>query len=358
MTTAGQSTRLESLGTVGRSAPGRLLLLYTGGTIGMTEDEDGRLVPLDLSQLVSHLPIIDRLPVSVTLTAFADPIDSAALRPQHWLDIADAIVEHAPGHAGVVVLHGTDTMAYTAAALSFLLEGLDIPIVLTGAQRPITAIRSDGRENLVTAAAIALAQFDGTAAVPEVTIFFDDVLLRGNRTSKVHADSYRGFASPNLSPLATAGVTIEYDLGAIRPAGFPPLRRSGGLCTDVATLRLHPAIDEVDLTSVVSRPSLRGLVIEAYGAGNGPDAAWFLDGLTAASERGVVVVVTTQCGAGSVRGGAYATGAALLDTGAVPALDMTFEAAITKLMVLLDRHSADEARLLMQQDLAGELTPV
>ena len=175
---------------------GRLLLLYTGGTIGMTEDEDGRLVPLDLSRLVSHLPIINRLPVSVTLTAFADPIDSAAIQPQHWLDIADAIVEHAPGHTGVVVLHGTDTMAYTAAALSFLLEGLDIPIVLTGAQRPITAIRSDGRENLVTAAAIALAQFEGAAAVPEVTIFFDDVLLRGNCSSKVHADSYRGSPPP------------------------------------------------------------------------------------------------------------------------------------------------------------------
>jgi L-asparaginase len=324
----------------------------------MTEDEDGRLVPLDLSRLVSHLPIINRLPVSVTLTAFADPIDSAAIQPQHWLDIADAIVEHAPGHAGVVVLHGTDTMAYTAAALSFLLEGLDIPIVLTGAQRPITAIRSDGRENLVTAAAIALAQFEGTATVPEVTIFFDDVLLRGNCTSKVHADSYRGFASPNMGPLATAGVSIEYDRGAIRPPGQPPLRRSGGLCTDVATLRLHPALDEADLTATLSRPGLRGLVIEAYGAGNGPNSGWFLDGLTAASERGVVVVVTTQCGAGSVRGGAYATGAALLDTGAVPALDMTFEASITKLMVLLDRYSVDEVRLLMQQDLAGELTTV
>ena len=157
----------------------------------------------------------------MTLTAFADPIDSAAIQPQHWLDIADAIVEHAPGHTGVVVLHGTDTMAYTAAALSFLLEGLDIPIVLTGAQRPITAIRSDGRENLVTAAAIALAQFEGTAAVPEVTIFFDDVLLRGNCSSKVHADSYQGFASPNMGPLAMAGVSIEYDRGAIRPRPAP-----------------------------------------------------------------------------------------------------------------------------------------
>ena len=350
--------RVDALGTVGRSAAGRLLLLYTGGTIGMTEDAEGRLVPLDLGQLVSHLPIIGQLPVSVTLTAFADPIDSAAIQPQHWLDIADAIVEHAPGHAGVVVLHGTDTMAYTAAALSFLLEGLDIPIVLTGAQRPITAIRSDGRENLVTAAAIALAIFDGSAAVPEVTIFFDDVLLRGNRASKVHADSYRGFASPDVGPLAMAGVTIEYDRTAIRPAGIPPLRRSGGLCTDVAAIRLHPALDEAVLTATLARPGLRGLVIEAYGAGNGPGARWFLDALTEASERGVVVVVTTQCGAGTVGGDAYATGAALLETGAVPAYDMTFEASITKLMVLLDRYSTTEARALMQEDLAGELTPV
>jgi L-asparaginase len=350
--------KVESLGTVGRSVNDRLLLLYTGGTIGMTEDEDGVLVPLDLSGLVRHLPIIDQLPVGVTLTAFADPIDSSAIQPQHWLDIADAIVEHAPGHTGVVVLHGTDTMAYTAAALSFLLKGLDIAIVLTGAQRPITAIRSDGRENLVTAAAIALAQFDGAAAVPEVTVFFDEVLLRGNRTSKVHADSYRGFDSPNMAPLATAGVTIEYDRGSIRPGGVPPLRRSRGVCTDVAAIRLHPALDEAGLNATLSRPGLRGLVIEAYGAGNGPDADWFLDALTGCTERGVVVVVTTQCGAGSVRGGSYATGAALLDTGAVPGADMTFEAAITKLMVLLDTHPPEEVRTLMQENLAGELTPI
>ena len=208
------------------------------------------------------------------------------MHPSDWLDIADAIVAHAPGHVGVVVLHGTDTMAYTASALSFLLEGIDIPIVLTGAQRPITELRSDGRENLVTALAIAAGHLRGAPLVPEVTIFFSDVLLRGNRAVKVHADSYHGFASPNLPPLATAGVSIDFESSLIRAAAAGPVRRSGGMSTEVAGLRLHPGIDGHAFESVLARDGLRGVVLEAYGAGNGPAEGWFLDPLSAAVERG------------------------------------------------------------------------
>jgi L-asparaginase len=346
---------VELVGTLGpEGAPG-LLVLYTGGTIGMTAGPDGSLVLLDLHELARYLPILHNLPVRLTITSFEVPIDSSAIRPDDWIAIADAIVEHAPGHLGVVVLHGTDTMAYTASALSFLLDGVGIPIVLTGAQRPVTAIRSDGRENLVTAAEIA-ASYDGDAPrVPEVTIFFDDVLLRGNRTSKVHADSYRGFASPNLAPLATAGVALEFEPRLVRPPSPPPLRRTGGLCRAVTSIRLHPSLDDASLAATLSRRGLQGLVLEAYGSGNGPTEPWFLDGLRGAVDEGVVVVVTTQCGAGAVRGGQYATGAALLATGAVPGGEMTFEAALTKLMVLLDRHEPDEVRALVGQNLAGEL---
>ena len=299
------------LGRIGPDGPA-LLLLYTGGTIGMGPGPEGALVPLDLRDLAVHLPFVHQLPLGLTVATFSDPIDSAAMGTADWLAVTDAIVGHAPGHAGVVVLHGTDTMAYTASALSFLLEGLDIPIVLTGAQRPVTELRSDGRENLVTAMAIAAGHLRGAPLVPEVTIFFDDVLLRGNRTVKVHADSYRGFASPNYPPLGTAGVTIEIDAGLARPPGTGPIRRRGGISDAVAVLRLHPGLDGHTIRAFLERPALRGVVLEAYGAGNGPTDAWFLDPLRDAVDRGVTVVVTTQCRAGSVTGGRYASGSALI----------------------------------------------
>ena len=345
---------VEVLGRIGPDGPA-LFVLYTGGTFGMGPDAEGSLVPLDLRDLGVHLPFLRRLPLALTVATFREPIDSSAMCISDWLDIADAIVAHAPGHAGVVVLHGTDTMAYTASALSFLLEGIDIPIVLTGAQRPVTELRSDGRENLVTALAIAAGHLRGAALVPEVTIFFSDLLIRGNRAVKVHADSYHGFASPNHPPLATAGVTIDFDTTLIRAPSAGPIRRSGGMSSAVTGLRLHPGIDGYVLGAVLARPGL-GFVLEAYGAGNGPTDSWFLDSLRSAVDRGVTVVVTTQCRAGSVVGGLYATSSALLATGAVSAGDMTFEAALTKLMVLTDRHGPDEVRRLIQEDLAGELS--
>ena len=346
---------VEVLGRIGPDGPG-LLVLYTGGTVGMAPGPDGALVPLDLRQLRDHLPFVRRLPLGLTVATFAPPIDSSDMATSDWLAVADAIVHHAPGHAGVVVLHGTDTMAYTASALSFLLDGIEIPIVLTGAQRPVTELRSDGRENLVTALAIAAGHLRGAPLVAEVTVFFDDVLLRGNRTVKVHADSYRGFASPNYPALATAGVTIDIDTTVIRQPGTGPIRRRGGLCDAVAALRLHPGLRAPTVRAVLDQPDLRGVVLEAYGAGNGPTDAWFLDPLRAAVARGVTVVVITQCRAGSVVGGLYATGSALLATGVIPGGDMTFEAALTKLMVLADRHGPDDVRRLMQEDLVGELT--
>ena len=346
---------VEVLGRIGPEGAS-LFVLYTGGTFGMARGADGSLVPLDLLELGQHLPFLGRLPLGLTVATFVDPVDSSAMGTADWLEIADAIVEHAPGHAGVVVLHGTDTMAYTASALSFLLEGIDIPIVVTGAQRPVTELRSDARENLVTALAIAAGHLRGATLVPEVTIFFADVLIRGNRAVKVHADSYRGFASPNHPPLATAGVEIEFASELIRPPGVGPIRRNSGASSAVTGWRLHPGLDAHAVEAVLGRPGLRGVVLEAYGAGNGPTDSWFLDPLRAAVDRGVNVVVTTQCHAGGVVGGRYATSTALLATGAVPGADMTFEAALAKLMVLTDRHPPDEVRRLMSEDLAGELT--
>jgi L-asparaginase len=348
---------VEVLGRIGPDGPG-ILVLYTGGTIGMAPGPDGALVQVDLRALGEHMPFVHRLPIGLTVATFTTPIDSSVMTPADWVDIADAVVAHAPGHVGVVVLHGTDTMAYTASALSFLLDGIQVPIILTGAQRPVTELRSDGRENLVASLAIASGHhLQEAPLVPEVTIFFDEVLLRGNRAVKVHADSYRGFESPNLPPLATAGAVITFDESLARPPGTGPLRRLGSACPRVAALRLHPGIDELALRAVLAPPDLRGLVLEAYGAGNGPTDAWFLDPLREAVDRGVVVVATTQCRAGRIHGGRYATGAALLSTGAISGRDLTFEAALTKLMVLADRLDPAELREAMQQDLAGELTP-
>jgi L-asparaginase len=347
---------LGHIGQDGQDGPG-VLVLYTGGTIGMAPGPDGALVPIDLRRLGAHMPFVERLPIGLTVASFTEPMDSSVMVPADWVAIADALVHHAPGHVGVVVLHGTDTMAYTASALSFLLHGIDVPVVLTGAQRPVTELRSDGRENLVAALAIAAGHhLYGTTLVPEVTIFFDDVLLRGNRASKVHADAYRGFASPNFPPLATAGTTISFAEELVRPPGRGPLRRTSGATATVGSLRLHPGLGEHEVRATLERPGLRGLVLEAYGAGNGPTERWFLDPLRAAVDAGVVVVVTTQCGAGSVHGGLYATGAALLSAGAVPGGDMTFEAALTKLIALADGLGPDELRSRVQEDLAGELT--
>jgi L-asparaginase len=348
---------VEILGHIGPEGPG-ILVLYTGGTIGMAPGPDGSLVQVDLRALGEHMPFVHRLPIGLTVATFLTPIDSSAMTPTDWVDIADAIVDGAPGHVGVVVMHGTDTMAYTASALSFLLEGIEIPIVLTGAQRPVTELRSDGRENLVASLAIAAGHhLQEAPLVPEVTIFFDEVLLRGNRAVKVHADSYRGFDSPNLPPLARAGTVITFDDDLIRPAGAGPLRRTHGVSPAVAALRLHPGLDERTLRAVLDQADLRGVVLETYGAGNGPTEGWFLDPVREAVDRGVVVVITTQCRAGRIHRGRYASGAALLAAGAVSGGDMTFEAALTKLMVLADSCGADELRHAVQEDLAGELTP-
>jgi L-asparaginase len=348
---------IELIGTVGPLDGPRVFVLYTGGTIGMSAGPDGALMPLDLRELAVHLPAISSLPIGLTLATFVNPLDSSAMAVDDWVDIADAIVEHSPGHVGVVVLHGTDTMAYTASALSFVLDGIDVPIVVTGSQRPITATRSDGRENLVTALEMAAGHVRGDPLVPEVTIFFADVLLRGNRAIKVHADSYHGFDSPNHAPLATAGVSIDFDTRAIRAPGVGPIRRTGDLSPDVSALRLYPSLDEATLRAVLERPGLRGVILEAYGAGNGPSDRWFLDAVHDAVVRGVTVVVVTQCRAGGVHDGLYATGAALLAAGAIAGGDMTFEAALTKLMALAARYDRpDEVARLMRHDLAGELT--
>lgn len=324
----------------------------------MGPDATGALAPLPVADLVSHARPREDASFGLTFASLRRPLDSSRMRPADWVTIADAIVALAPGHTGVVVLHGTDTLAFTASALSYMLAGIDRPIVVTGAQRPIAEHRSDAPQNLLTACMIASPRTHDLPVVPEVCVWFYDRLLRGNRTSKVDADSYEGFASPNVPELGHAGVTLKVDRASLLRPTHGPIRRVSGVCADVAAVRLHPALSAADLDAILSRPGLRGAVIEAYGSGNGPGEPDFLEVLNRASERDIVVVITTQCGAGTVREGYYAAGAELFATGAISGLDLTFEAAITKLMVLLDQHPPAGVRELMGTPIAGELTPL
>ncbi len=330
-----------------------VLVLHTGGTIGMVETPDGNapapaaLAPY-LDAIVAgaggELPSIDFMEL--------DPlIDSSNATPDTWCTIASILYDHRDEHSGFVVLHGTDTMAYTSSALSFLLPAFGKPVVVTGSQIPISRARSDGRQNLVGALQVA-ARSDP----PEVGLLFGKVLLRGNRATKIDASGLDAFDSPRCAPLAEIGVDIVVNESVVRPSTGQPGLMAGSL-GNVAAVRLFPGFSASILANICRSP-LQGLIIEAYGAGNGPsNDSEFLAAIEAATSQGIVVVVVTQCARGSVQPGAYATGSALMRAGAVPGFDMTTESALTKLAVLLGQGlEAATVAEMMQRDLAGELT--
>ncbi len=330
-----------------------VLVLHTGGTIGMVDTPEGE-APAPAA-LGPHLAdIVERSCGELPLAELheLDPlIDSSNATPQTWCTIADVLYRRRGDHAGFVVLHGTDTMAYTASALSFLLPDFGKPIVVTGSQVPISRARSDGRQNLVGALQVA-----AMPELAEVGLLFGETLLRGNRATKVDASGFHAFDSPRCAPLAELGVDIVVNRAIVRePAGEPTLL--SGRLGQVAAVRLFPGFSASILANMC-RPPLQGLIIEAYGAGNGPsDDAAFLAAIEDAVAQGIVVVIVSQCVRGAVRPGAYATGSALMRAGAVPGFDMTSEAALTKLAVLLGRGlDAPTVAGLMQEDLAGELT--
>lgn len=330
-----------------------VLVLHTGGTIGMVVTPEGDAPAAEA--LAPHLSaIVEASCGELPPIAFCELdrlIDSSNATPDTWCTIASMLYDRRDDHAGFVVLHGTDTMAYTASALSFLLPAFGKPVVVTGSQIPISRARSDGRQNLVAALQVA-----AMPELAEVSLLFGETLLRGNRATKVDASGFDAFDSPRFPPLAEIGVEIAVNRSIVRaPAGEPGLL--AGRLGQVAAVRLFPGFSASILANIC-RPPLQGLIIEAYGAGNGPaDDREFLSAIERAVAQGIVVVVVTQCVRGAVRPGAYATGSALMRAGAVPGFDMTSEAALTKLAVLLGR-GLDTATVagLMQEDLAGELT--
>jgi L-asparaginase len=335
----------------------KILIIYTGGTIGMMTDPKTKVLkPINFEQIMDNVPELERLNCQIEVRSFDQIIDSSNMNPEIWSELATIIENYYERVDGFVILHGSDTMAFTASALSFMLENLAKPVIFTGSQLPISAIRTDAKENLMTAIEITSSMKDGRALVPEVGIYFDYKLFRGNRSFKYNSSKFEAFRSPNYPVLVESGVHLRFSENYILKPTDAPFKVHKHLANDIAVLKLYPGISPKVVDTILSA-DVRGIIMETFGAGNTTTDAWFIDALKRAIDGGKVILDISQCKVGTVELGRYETSKQLKDIGVTNGYDMTYEAAITKMMIVLGQEQdPKKVSRMLEQDLRGELT--